>query len=200
VVNHEEEEEVKKKDDKLMDEVGESRGGRLGGGVILTRCGTVRHLWPHPLLHNCQYAPLDCASGSISGAKPHVAFHLRGKEKGRGNDVGPNCQWQQPNYEAFSISIYCFITTWPRHHLQPSTLELVVSFNFNPSGQLHPSSTSILLANFNPRRRQLQSSSLCYFLLVSLMATVCLMLLLPDELLTKVIIHYIKDVAVFHFL
>jgi hypothetical protein len=30
-------------------------------------------------------------------------------------------------------------------------------------------------------------------------AAVCLMLLLPDELLTKVIIHSIKDVAVFHF-
>jgi hypothetical protein len=30
--------------------------------------------------------------------------------------------------------------------------------------------------------------------------TVCLMLLLPDELLTKIIIHSIKDVAVFHFL
>jgi hypothetical protein len=31
-------------------------------------------------------------------------------------------------------------------------------------------------------------------------AAVCLMLLLPDELLTKSIIHSIKDVAVFHFL
>jgi hypothetical protein len=31
-------------------------------------------------------------------------------------------------------------------------------------------------------------------------ATVCLMLLLPDELITKIIIHSIKDVAVFHFL
>jgi hypothetical protein len=30
--------------------------------------------------------------------------------------------------------------------------------------------------------------------------TVCLMLLLPDELLTKIIIHSIKDVAIFHFL
>jgi hypothetical protein len=29
---------------------------------------------------------------------------------------------------------------------------------------------------------------------------VCLMLLLPDELITKIIIHSIKDVAVFHFL
>jgi hypothetical protein len=32
------------------------------------------------------------------------------------------------------------------------------------------------------------------------MAAVCLMLLLPDELLTKIIIHYIRDVSVFHFL
>jgi hypothetical protein len=32
------------------------------------------------------------------------------------------------------------------------------------------------------------------------MAAVGLMLLLPDELLTKIIIHYIKDVVVFHFL
>jgi hypothetical protein len=32
------------------------------------------------------------------------------------------------------------------------------------------------------------------------MAAVCLMLLLPDELLTKITIHYIKDVVVFHFL
>jgi hypothetical protein len=31
-------------------------------------------------------------------------------------------------------------------------------------------------------------------------ATVCLMLLLLDELLTKIIIHSIKDVAIFHFL
>jgi hypothetical protein len=147
-------------------------GGQLGEGVILTRRGTVRRLYPHPLLHYCQYAPLDCASGSVSGAKPHDAFHLGGKEKGRVNDVGPTCQRQQPNCGAFSISIYCFITTWPRRHLQLSTLELVASFNFNPSHQLHPSSTSILLPNFIPRRRQLQplspfkfqTPSLCYFL------------------------------------
>jgi hypothetical protein len=76
--------------------------------------------------------------------------------KGRGNDVGPTCQ-RQPNCGAFSISIYFFIT-WLRLHLQPSTL--VASFNFNPRRQLHPSSTSILLANFIPRRRQLQPSRL----------------------------------------
>jgi hypothetical protein len=157
--------------------------------------------------------PLDCASGSVSGTKPRVAFQLRGKEKGRGNDVGSTCQRQQPNCGAFSLSIYCFIT-WPRRHLQPSTLELVASFNFNPCRQLHPSSTSflvanfILVANFNPRRRKLQPSSpfkfqtpsLCYFLPFSLMPAMCLMLLLPDELLTKIIIHSIKDLAVFHFL
>jgi hypothetical protein len=98
--------------------------------------------------------------------------------------------------------------TWPRRHLQPSTLELVIFFNFNPRRQHHPSSTSILLANFIPRRRQLQPSSpfkcqtpsLCYFLPFSLMAVVCLMLLLLDELLTKIIIHSIKDVADFYFL
>jgi hypothetical protein len=138
----------------------------------LTRCGTVRRLCPHPLLHYCQYVPLNCASGPVLGAKPRIAFPLGGKEKGRGNDVGPTCQRQQPNCDTFSISIYCFITTWLRRHLQPSTLELVASFNLNPSLQLHPSSTSILLANFIPRRRQLQPSSpfkfqtplLCYFL------------------------------------
>jgi hypothetical protein len=67
-------------------------GGRLREGVILTRRGTVRRLYPHPLLHYCQYVPLDCASGSVSDAKPCVSFHLGGKEKGWGNDVGPTCQ------------------------------------------------------------------------------------------------------------
>jgi hypothetical protein len=77
------------------------------------------------------------------------------------------------------------------------------------SSPLHPSSTSILLGNFIPRRRQLQPSSpfkfqtpsLCYFTPFSLMMpTVCLMLLLPDELLTNIIIHSIKDEPIFHFL
>jgi hypothetical protein len=77
-----------------MEEAGESRGGRLGEGVILTRRGTVRRLCPHSLLHYCQYVPLDCASSSVSGTKPRVAFHFRGKEKGRGNYVRPTCQRQ----------------------------------------------------------------------------------------------------------
>jgi hypothetical protein len=90
------------------------------------------------------------------------------------------------------------------------------SSTFNPgrllqlqsSSPLHPSSTSILLDNFIPHRRQLQpllpfkfqTPSLCYFLPFSLMAMVCFMLLLPDELLTMIIIHSVKDVVVFHFL
>jgi hypothetical protein len=51
VVNREEDEEVKKKMISLWKKQGESRGGRLGEGVILTRRETVRRLCPHPLLH-----------------------------------------------------------------------------------------------------------------------------------------------------
>jgi hypothetical protein len=149
-----------------MEEAGESRGGRLGDGVILTRRGTVRRLCPHPLLHYCQYVPLDCALGSVSGAKPCVAFHLRGKEKGRGNDVRPTCQWQQPNCGAFSISIYCFIMTWTRRYLQPSTL--VASFNFNPRRHFIPlqlqssmPTSSLVAANFNPRRISVSKPRRC---------------------------------------
>jgi hypothetical protein len=111
----------------------------------LTRRGTVRRLCPHPLLHYCQYVPLDCASGSISGAKPRVAFHIGGKEKGRGNDVGPTCQRQQPNCGAFSISIYYLL----RHGRG-------AIFNLQPSSCSSPPSTSILVAKFIPL--QLQSS------------------------------------------
>jgi hypothetical protein len=69
-------------------------------------------------------------------------FNYAGRRRGRGNDVGHTRQRQQPNCRASSISIYCF--TWPRHLLQ-----------LQPSS---PSSTSILIANFIPRR-QLQPSS-----------------------------------------
>jgi hypothetical protein len=49
VVDREEEEEVKKMISlwKKQGKAGE------GDGVILTRHRTVRHLWPHPLLHYC---------------------------------------------------------------------------------------------------------------------------------------------------
>jgi hypothetical protein len=149
-----------------MDEAGESRGGRLGEGVILTRRGTIRRLCTHPLLHYCQYMPLDCASGFVSGANPCVAFQLRGKEKGWGNDVGPTCQRPQPNCSAFLISIYYFITTWPRCHLQPSTL--VVSIKFNPRRQFIPlqlqsslPTSSLVASNFNPRRLSVSKPRRC---------------------------------------
>jgi hypothetical protein len=53
VVNREGGRRSEEKDDKLMEEAGERRGGRLGEGVILTRRGTVRSLYLHPLLHYC---------------------------------------------------------------------------------------------------------------------------------------------------
>jgi hypothetical protein len=110
----------------------------------LTRRGIVRRLCSHPLLHYCQYVPLDCASSSVSSAKPRVAFHLRRKEKGRDNDVRPTCQRQLPNCDAFSISIYCLL----RHGRG-------AIFNLQPSSS-SPPSTSILVSNFIPL--QLQSS------------------------------------------
>jgi hypothetical protein len=46
----------------------------------------------------------------------------------------------------------------------------------------------------------LQTQSFFYFLPFSLMATVCLMQLLPDDLVTQIIIQSIKDEPVIHFL
>jgi hypothetical protein len=125
--------------------------------------------------------PLNCASGSVSGAKPsknHASpFNYAGRRKGRGNDVGPTHQRQQPNCSAFSFP---FIVVLDGRG---------TFFNFNPRRQLQPSSP------FN-----FQTPSLFYFLPFSLMATMCLMQLLPDDLVTKIIIHSIKDEPVFHFL
>jgi hypothetical protein len=73
--------------------------------------------------------------------------------------------------------------------LAPSTSILVYLFNFNPSCQLHPSSppTSTLVTI------QIPNPVAVLFPPFSLMAAaVCLMLLLPDELLTKIIIHSIR--------
>jgi hypothetical protein len=97
-------------------------------------------------------------------------------------------------------------------NLQPSTLSppstSILVANFIPLQLQSSLPTSSLVANFNPHRRQLQpllpfkfqSPSPCYFLPFSLMPAVCLMLLLPNELLNKIIIHSIKDEPVFHFL
>jgi hypothetical protein len=79
---------------KKMISLWKEQGKPGEGDWARTRRGTVRCLCPHPLLHHCQYVPLDYASGSVSGAKPRVAFHLREKKEGRGNDVRPTCQRQ----------------------------------------------------------------------------------------------------------
>jgi hypothetical protein len=106
----------------------------------------------------------------------------------------------------FHLLLYYDMAEAPSLTLNPRARRLL---QLQSSSPLHPSSTSILLANFIPRRRQLQPSSpfklqtpsLCYFLPFSLMMpAVCLMLLLPDELLTKIIIHSIKDGPIFHIL
>jgi hypothetical protein len=86
----------------------------------------------------------------------------------------------------------------PSSSSPPSTSILVA--NFIPL-QLQSSlpTSSLVAVNFNPRRHS--NSKAVLFRPFSLMVTaVCLMLLLPDELLTKIIIHSIKDVAIFHFL
>jgi hypothetical protein len=89
----------------------------------------------------------------------------------------------------------------------PPSSTLIIVTNFIPLQLQSSLSTSSLIANFNPRHLQLQppslfnfqTPSLCYFLAFSLMPMVCLMLFLPDELVTKIIIHSIKDEPVFHF-
>jgi hypothetical protein len=134
-----------------MEEAEESRGGRLGEGVILTRRGIVRRLCPYPILHYYQYVPLDCASGSVSGAKPRIAFQLRGKEKGRGNDVGPTCQRQQP-YKLQCLFNFHLLFNYDMAEAPSSTFNPLHLLQLQSSSPLHPSSTSILLANFNPRR------------------------------------------------
>jgi hypothetical protein len=90
--------------------------------------------------------PLNCALGSVLGAKLSKTTHRSITWEGEGVD-----------YNAFSISIYCF--TWSRRLLQhqpssPSSTSILVAFNFNPHRQLHPSSpsTSTLIAFQFPNR------------------------------------------------
>jgi hypothetical protein len=132
-----------------MEEAGEGRG------VILTRCKTVRRLFPHPLLHYSQYVPLNCASGSVSGTKPskttcRLSITREGEEAGvmmSGSLVSSSSQTAVP----FQLS---FVVLHAR----------AAFFNFNPRCLLQhqPSSpTSFLVANFNPCR--LSISKPCHF-------------------------------------
>jgi hypothetical protein len=97
VVNRKEEEEVKKKMISLWKKQGRKQGRATGRGSYIDKTRNRQAPLPpptSPLLPVAQYMPLDCASGSVSGVKLHFAFHLGGKEKGRGNDVGPTCERQ----------------------------------------------------------------------------------------------------------
>jgi hypothetical protein len=90
----------------------------------------------------------------------------------------------------------------PRRLLQlqsSSPTSSLITFNFNSRCQLHPSSlTSTLVAfNFNSSPFNFQTPSLFYFLPFFLMPVVCLMQLLPDELVTQIIIHSFKDEPAF---
>jgi hypothetical protein len=167
--------------------------------------------------------PLDCASGSVSGAKLYKTTRCLSitQEEGAGAMMsGPlvngSSQTAAPFQFPFIVLLHdqgAFFNFNPLRLLQlQSSLPTSshIAFNFNPRflqlQSLLP--TSSLVANFNPRHLQLQPSSpfnfqtpsLFYFLPFSLMPVVCLMQLLPDELVTQIIIHSIKDKPVFHFL
>jgi hypothetical protein len=138
-----------------MEEAGESRGGRLGEGVILTRCETASASAP------THYSITASKSNSTahwapSWAQSHASpFNYVGRRRGRAKMSGPLVNGSShANYGAFSISIYYFITTWPRRHLQPSTL--FASINFNPCLHFIPlqlqsslPTSSLVAANIN---------------------------------------------------
>jgi hypothetical protein len=117
----------------------------------LTRRRTVRRLYPHPLLYYCQYVPLDCASGSISSAKPRVAFHLAGRRRGRAMMSGPLVNGNIQTVGPFQFPFIVLL-----QHGRGAI------FNLQPSSCLSPPSTSILVANFIPLKLQssLPTSSL----------------------------------------
>jgi hypothetical protein len=108
-MDREEENEVKK-----MISLWKKQGKVVEGkGVILTRrepSGASAPTHYSITASTCHSIAHQAPFGAQNRPKPRVAFQLRGKEKGWGNDAGPTCQQQQTNCVAFSISIYCFIT------------------------------------------------------------------------------------------
>jgi hypothetical protein len=147
--------------------------------------------------------PLDCASGSVSGAKLSKITHRLSVtwEEGAGAMMsGPlvngSSQTAAPFQFPFIVLLHgqgAFFNFNPHRllQLQPSSSSStsILVANFIPRRlQLQPSlPTSSLIANFNPHRLQLQPLSpfnfqtllLFYFLPFSLMPAVCLMQLLP---------------------
>jgi hypothetical protein len=153
----------------------ETGGGR---GVILTRreqSGT--------------FAPTHYASGSVSGAKPSKNMCrlsiTRGGEGAGAMVSDPLIRINSQTAEPFQfpyivldgrVAFFYFQTLSP--------------FSLNPR---HLSISTLSPFNF-------QTLSLFYFLPFSLMAAVCLMLLLLDDLITHIIIHSIKDEPAIRFL
>jgi hypothetical protein len=112
-------------------------------GVILTRRGTVRCVFSHPLLHcTCIGLRLGCKV-----VQNHVSpFNYVGRRRGRGSDVVSGSSQTATPFQ------FLFIVLHGRGAFA----------NFIPCRLilLQPSSpTSSLVANFNPRRRQLQPLS-----------------------------------------
>jgi hypothetical protein len=116
---------------------------------------------PHPLLHYCQYVPLDCASGSISGAKPSKTLHRLSIIR-EGEGAG---QWCWAHLSTIAAKLRCLFsfhllfyymaevpssTFNPHRLLQIQSLSptsSLVAYNFGPRCQLHPSlPTSTLVA------------------------------------------------------
>jgi hypothetical protein len=115
----------------------------------LTRRGTVRRLCPHPLLHYCQYVPLDCASGFVS--------ITRGGERRAGQSCRAHLSMTIAKLRRlfkFHLLFY-YMAEAPSSTFNPHRLLQLQSssptsslFNFNPRCQLHPSlrPTSTLVA------------------------------------------------------
>jgi hypothetical protein len=140
-------------------------------------------------------------------------FNYTERRRGRGNDVGPTRQRQKQTTAPFQFPFIVLLhSRGAFFNLQPSSPSStsILVANFIPHRLQLQSSlpTSSFVANFSPRRLQLQPSSpfnfqtpsLFYLLPFSLMPAVCLMQLLPNELVTQIIIHSIKDKPIFHFL
>jgi hypothetical protein len=121
------------------------------------------------------YVPLDCASGSVLGAKPSETTHCLSITRGGGGAgammLGPLVNGRSQTAMPFQFpllfyymaeapsstsTLISFFNFNPHCQLHPSSplTSTLITFNFNPCCQHHPSSpTSILVTfNFNPRR------------------------------------------------
>jgi hypothetical protein len=127
-----------------MEEAGESRGGRLDEGVILTIRGTVRSLCPtHYSItaSTCHSIAHRAPSRARSHASP---FTYVGRRRGGAMMSGPLVNGSSQTAAPFQFPFIVLL----RHGRG-------AIFNFQPSSS-SPPSTSILVANFMPL--QLQSS------------------------------------------